>query len=175
MIDKSIKEALWDNVESMIIDADNVANVVTTNSLNHGLLVLTQMKYSVIPVLTPKSKLAGLVGMPMIINALMTDESFLSDKLDTMQISEVMLKDPVTITLETDLEDIMRLLIDNNFLCVVNPEDNHFIGIVTRRALIQRFNYLAHNFSADKDIKRVLDFISVLTNNELAYKRAYNS
>ncbi|UUX34368.1 cyclic-di-AMP-binding protein CbpB [Fundicoccus culcitae] len=161
MIDPLIEDALWNNVEDIMIEADNVANVATTNTLNHGLLVLSQMKYSVIPVLTPKSKLAGLVSMPLIINGVMTDDAFLTDQLDTMTISEIMYDNPVTINLDSDLEEILHLLIDNNFICVVSEVDNHFLGIVTRSAVIKRFNKFVHTFSKQTELKEVVDYTTI--------------
>ncbi|MGO4937060.1 cyclic-di-AMP-binding protein CbpB [Fundicoccus sp. Sow4_H7] len=161
MIDPLLEEVLWENVEEIMIKADNVANVATTNTLNHGLLVLSQMKYTVIPVLTPKSKLAGLVSMPLIINGVMTDDAFLTEQLDTMQIKEVMLDNPVTINLDADLEDVLSLLIDHSFICVVSENDNHFLGIVTRSAVLKKFTKFVHTFNRQAELKEVIDFISV--------------
>ncbi|WP_241152403.1 cyclic-di-AMP-binding protein CbpB [Vaginisenegalia massiliensis] len=161
MISRVIEDNICPQLENLMIPADNVANVVSTHSLNNGLLVLSQVKYSMIPVLTPKSTIIGLVGMPQIINKVTTLNGFDMSLLDHHSIEELDLYPVVKVTLDTNLEVLIKHLIDHNFLCVVDPErDDLFLGIITRKAIMKRLNFFIHQISKDEKLNNLLANLS---------------
>lgn len=150
MIHPIIEKFICSDLEKIMIKAEDVASLISTHTLGHGLLVLSQVKYSLIPVLSTKSQLVGLISMPLIINAAMTIDSIDLSLLDERKISNAMEKMPRTVTLDTELEVILHLLIDQNFVCVTDPDnDNRFIGLITRKEIMKRLNYFIHNISYD--------------------------
>lgn len=143
MIKKVTQSAIVETMSELMISSDNVAHVLGTNSLSHGMLILSTVTYSMIPVLSPKSKLLGLISMPMMIKAVTTIESIEINRMDDILISEVMDKNPVMISENESFERVLHLLVDHNFLCVVDDE-RYFKGIITRKAMLKRINAYLH-------------------------------
>lgn len=147
-----------------MIKAEDVASLISTHTLGHGLLVLSKVKYSLIPVLSPKSQLVGLISMPLIINAAMTIDSIDLSLLDELMISDAMEKKPRKVTLDTELEVILHSLIDQNFVCVTDPDDDdRFIGLITRKEIMKRLNYFIHNISYDDSFVTYMESLLIQT------------
>ncbi|MDO4432934.1 MAG: cyclic-di-AMP-binding protein CbpB [Aerococcaceae bacterium] len=144
MIHPLIEQSICANIKELMIEADNVANVISTHTLNNALLILTQVKYSWIPVLSPKSKLLGLINMSGIINGVTTLDSIEMERLDELKVADIELTEAPTVTEDTSLERILQLLTDYNFVCMVSAE-NIFMGIITRRTLLKKLVHLLHN------------------------------
>lgn len=158
MIHPTIESFICADIEQLMIPADDVASVISSHTLNHGLLVLSQVKYSMIPVLSPKSQLVGLISMPLIINAAVTLDSIDIEQLDQLKIADVMRTDVTLINLDTPFEFIFRELIDHNFVCVIDPErDNKFLGLITRREILKRFNHFIHRISGNSEITKQIE------------------
>jgi CBS-domain-containing membrane protein len=83
MISSEVAALLLDNdaCGDLMIHGENVANVHCSNNLNHAFLVLSQVKYSVIPVLDSKSRIKGLISIPMIIKAITEIDAIRYDKM----------------------------------------------------------------------------------------------
>lgn len=151
MIHPVIKEQLCHSIEELMIPAANVANVIDSHNLSTGLLILSQVRYSLIPVLSLKDELQGLLSMSMIINSVMTVDRIAYDQLDEMKVSDVMLSKPVRLTLEHSFEDVLHALIDQNFVCIVNNcEESIFLGIITRKSILQRITHFLHETGNDR-------------------------
>lgn len=145
MIAPHIANQLCESIESVMIPADNVANVISTHTLENGLLVLSSVKYSMIPVLTPDSHLEGIISMARIIQAAMTNAQIDLSVLRDMKVRDIELGKPACVTLESSLEDVLRLLVDANFVCVVESKANpYFLGIITRRTMLSRLIHFVH-------------------------------
>lgn len=152
MISNEIQTILFEeNGNDFVISSENVANVNCKNNLYHALLVLSQVKYSTIPVLDNQSRIKGLISMPMIINAIMGIDAIRFEKMEKMKVEEVMKKEVPTISNITDTEDILRKLTNHNFLCVVD-EDEVFLGIITRKEILGRVNHLVHELHRQYDL-----------------------
>ena len=108
MIGKEIGEMLLENKENFLIPADRVAHVQMNNRLNHALLVLTKIGYSVIPVLDHDYKIKGLISMPMIVEAITGLEDIDFDKLGEILVSDVMTTDFAVIDDPYDLEEVLH-------------------------------------------------------------------
>lgn len=53
-----------------------------------------------------------------------------------------------TINITSSLTEIMHKLVDFPFLPVVN-NDQHFVGIITRKSILKAVNSLLHDFTDD--------------------------
>ncbi|MCQ9210049.1 cyclic-di-AMP-binding protein CbpB [Granulicatella seriolae] len=151
MIHKIVSELLLEEEDKLFIPAEKVAIIQDDHTLEHALLVLSNVKYSVIPVVNKHSKLVGLISIPMIINKIMDINAINFNQLRKYKVSEVMATKIPTVGPQTDLEDILNDLIDATFLCIVTPE-NDFLGIITRKEVLKRINYLVHQLEKDYDI-----------------------
>lgn len=143
MLSATVRRLLTARENKFMIPADVVANVQESNNLEHALLVLTKIGYAKIPVLDSDGRFKGLLSLPMITNQMLGLDGIDTSVLGTMTVHDVMERDVATIKAPYDVEEVLRLLIDRNFLVVVD-EKNHFMGIVTRREVMKSVNYMVH-------------------------------
>lgn len=152
MISKEVQSLLLsDENGNITISSEDVANVSCNNNLYHAFLVLSQVKYSLIPVLDHDSRIKGMISMPMIINAIMGIDSIRFEEMEKIKVEEVMSKEVPVIVDTNDLEEILHKLINHNFLCVVD-EEGIFLGIVTRKEILCRVNHLVHELHRHYEI-----------------------
>ncbi len=155
MIHPKIEALVASNMLDFMIPADNVANVIDQHTLSTGLLILTQSNYTMIPVLSAESKLMGVISMSMIIKAVMTVDAIEMERLDELKVRDVMLCQPVRVQANCNLAEVLNYLIDQNFVCVVDG-DNRFLGIITRKNLMQRLTHLLHLTSNPGEVARLI-------------------
>lgn len=144
MIKQSISDKIAADIESIMIKADDVANVIAEHSLVNSLIVLSNEKYSLIPVLSSKSELVGLINMQCIIEACTTDESINLQLLEDKKVKDIQLIKAGVVSLDDSIEFVLFKLIDHNFVCVTD-ENNIFLGIVTRRNLLKQVCQFLHS------------------------------
>ncbi|MFD1899770.1 cyclic-di-AMP-binding protein CbpB [Enterococcus termitis] len=143
MIGTAVKELLLEKKETFLIPAENVANVMCLNPLSHALLVLSQVKYSKIPVLDKGDRFVGLISLSDVVDKMFDITSVDFDKLKEFTVADVMEVNVPVIGEQWELEDILHLLVDAAFLPVV--DDNQcFKGIITRKELLKAINHMAH-------------------------------
>lgn len=147
MIGQKVKEILLENEEYFLVSADNVATLQDTNSLEHAFLVLTNIGYSRIPVVDRKEKLVGSVSLSMVVEVMIDTESINPDKLSEVLVSDVMDKEVKSLKQPFEIEKILNLLVDANFVPVVD-DDGVFKGIVTRKEILKSVNHLAHEIES---------------------------
>ena len=155
MIHPKIEALVANKMLDFMIPADNVANVIDQHTLSTGLLILTQSNYTMIPVLSAESKLMGVISMSMIIKAVMTVDAIEMERLDELKVRDVMLSQPVRVQANCHLDDVLNYLIDQNFVCVVDG-DNRFLGIITRKNVMQRLTHLLHLTSNPGEVARLI-------------------
>lgn len=145
MIDQPIQTMLMQAHGQWIIPANIVANVMVNNDCEHAFLVLTKIGYSKIPVLDKDQHLCGLLSLSMITEKMLDTDHIAPENLRRMKVKDVMQTDFRVVEDPDDLDEVMHLLVDDSFVPVVSDERT-FTGIITRRELLKRVNYLAHNF-----------------------------
>ncbi|MUV36286.1 CBS domain-containing protein YkuL [Lentibacillus sp. JNUCC-1] len=133
-------------VEDMMIPSEKVAHVQLNNPLEHALLVLVKSGYSAVPVLDTSFKFVGIIGKTVILNQTLGMEQFEVDKLSTMRVSEVMHTDIPTLSAGEHFISALKKVINHPFVCVTDEED-YFIGILTRRAILKA---VQRNYFQDK-------------------------
>lgn len=143
MIGTAVKELLLEKEDTFLIPAENVANVMCLNPLSHALLVLSQVKYSKIPVLDKGDRFVGLISLSDVVDKMFDITSVDFDKLKDFTVADVMEVNVPIIGEQWELEDVLHLLVDAAFLPVV--DDNQcFKGIITRKELLKAINHMAH-------------------------------
>ncbi|CAM4081053.1 cyclic-di-AMP-binding protein CbpB [Listeria booriae] len=143
MISSKLGNFLSDKLDSYMISAEKVAHVQMGNNLEHALLVLTKCGYSVIPVLDFEFKLHGLISSAMITDAILGLERIEYERLDQLKVEDVMQTKMPVLTNATDVEKIVKLLVDNPFICVVD-EAGIFEGIITRHVILKQVQRYIH-------------------------------
>ncbi|NMA00177.1 MAG: CBS domain-containing protein [Clostridiaceae bacterium] len=151
MIGKYIGRFLMQGEDPLMIDAEQCATVRTENTLMHAMLLLTSVGYTSIPVLDDRSQLAGTITMPGIVNGVLEDDNYNWELLNCRKVRDVMQINPPTVFDDAKLEDVLRLLIQSNYICVTDRK-NRFKGIVARKQILKRLNRLAHEFEIAYDV-----------------------
>lgn len=152
MITKRMEDMLLNGLDTIVKPADEVAVVGHDNTLSHALLLMTSNKYSVVPVIDKKSRMKGLISMPLIIAAIMDIQDVQFDKLDDILVKEVMDNDFPKVNEDFELEDVLRMLIHHAFISVID-EEGVLIGIITRQEILTGTNRIVHNFENEYDVR----------------------
>ncbi|NLM19331.1 MAG: CBS domain-containing protein [Clostridiaceae bacterium] len=152
MINKHIENLLLFDDNELIIPADAVATVRTENTLLHAMMILSTVGYSSIPVIDNQHRLHGVVSLPLVIEGVKNQISYDWDKLSEKKVAEIICYDFSVVHEDADLEDVLHQMINHNFVCVVG-DNNQFLGIITRKNILKRVNFLAHEIDRFYDIK----------------------
>ena len=151
MIGNAVKSIFLENEENLLINGDNVATLTDTNNLEHALLVLTNIGYSKIPVLNKEQQLVGLISLSNVVSEMFDTESINLERLAKVQVSDVMDKNVKATMLPFNIEKILNLLVDSNFIPVVDEKEK-FLGIITRKEILKSVNHLAHELELKYDV-----------------------
>lgn len=94
----------------------------------------------------------------MITDRLLETEQINVNKLNELTVADVMQTNTPVIQDPFDVEENLRLMIDQSFLAVVDRQDQ-FCGIVTRRELLKAVSYTLHEFGKNYEVmsKKQLD------------------
>lgn len=147
-----MEKMLIEDIDSLVKPANEVAVVGTSNTLDHALLLMTSNKYSVVPVIDEKSRIKGLISMPIIIEEIIDIEDVRFDKLGDIKVQDIMNTDFPVVTMDFELEDILRMLVHSAFISVVD-DDGVLLGIITRQEVLTGTNRIVHNFERVYDVK----------------------
>lgn len=164
MIHESIENLLLLNDDDFVIDASVCATVRSENTLLHALMLLSTVGYGEIPVLDKEQKLLGVISMPLIINGIKDNVQYNWDELAGRKVSEVMNTHVGIVRMPIVLEDILHELANHNFVCVVDS-DGIFKGIITRKEILTRVNFLAHEIHNYYDVHLKEENASLSYNN----------
>ncbi len=146
MIHRKLETLLLEERDKLYLPAKNVAILLDSNTLDHAMLVLSQVHYSVIPVINKDNAIVGLISIPMIINQIMNEGSkdvIHFSQLHKLRVKDVMQTDFPIVHQDTEFEDVLNRLVDHNFLCLENDK-SEFAGIITRKEVLKRVNYMLH-------------------------------
>ena len=150
MIHKKIQELLLEDRDKLFIDAEKVAILQEDHTLEHAMLVLTNVRYSLIPVLNKENKIVGLISLAMILHKITGVEQIHMNHLGKYKVRDVMRTEFPIIHQDTQVEDVLNELVDESFICIGNDEDE-FVGIVTRKELLKRINFMVHELTREYD------------------------
>lgn len=121
MISAAIQRVLAEKSSSFLIPASKIAIVEEDNPLYHAFLILTKVKYAKILVLNKQGQITGLLSLVMITDKMLDLDGISVKPLNKYQVKDVMETDFVSINFtEKDIETQLHLLVDNNFLPVVD-------------------------------------------------------
>ena len=152
MISEEIKDMFYRPTENLMIPASEVAVCNEDDSLLHAVLVLSNSGYQTIPVLDNNKHVRGLISISNIVTSFDDLSIFDEDKLLKIKVKEVMNQVVPILFDNHDLEDVLRLLINNNFVCITHT-NGYFLGIIPRKIALERFTHIAHNIDNEYELK----------------------
>lgn len=148
MIGKNVEKMFKQPTENIMIPASDVATVHEDDSLVHAILVLSSSGYQTIPVIDDENRVRGLISISNIVTSAHELSIFDEEKLAQIKVSEVMNQMVPMLFDNYDLEDVLRLLVNNNFICITH-KNGYFLGIIPRKIVLERFTHIAHNIESE--------------------------
>lgn len=150
MIAKEFEDFLMSQEETFLTPAENLAVLIDSHNADHAILLLSQMTYTRVPVVTAEKKFVGTISLRDILSYQM--EHGLPDQVfaDT-DIIHMTDKTVPVVGENYRLTEVMHKLVDVAFLPVV-ASDRTFLGIITRKSILKALNALLHDFKEDYSI-----------------------
>ena len=147
MIAKEFENFLLQQEDTFLTPAENLAVLIDTHNADHAILLLSQMTYSRVPVVTDQKKFVGTISLTDILSYQMQHE--IPD--EEFMIVHMAKKDDLTVGPDFTLTEVLHKLVDESFLPVVDQE-NTFQGIITRKSILKAVNALLHSFANEYEI-----------------------
>ena len=151
MIAKEFEQFLLEQEETFLTSAENLAVLIDSHNADHAILLLSQMTYTRVPVVTDEKKFVGTISLTDILAYRMQHE-LPEEKFMATDIVHMTKMDGQTLGLAYTISDVLHKLVDESFLPVVG-EDQHFYGIITRKSILKAMNALLHDFSSHYEMK----------------------
>ena len=152
MIAKEFEEFILREEKNFLTPARNLAVLIDTHNVDHAILVLSQISYTRVPVVTDQMKYVGTISLTDILSYRMkhdySDEVFLS-----MDIVHMTKTDGERLGKDYTVTEVLHKLVEESFLPVVS-EDGVFEGIITRKSILKAINSLMHNFSNEYEMRK---------------------
>ena len=146
MIAKEFERFLLAQEETFLTPAKNLAVLIDTHNVDHAVLLLSQISYSRIPVVTDERKFVGTISLTDILSYQLKHE-IPEETFASMDIVDVAKKEVGVI----NLTEVLHKLVDDSFLSVVD-EEGYFQGIITRKSILKAINSLMHDFSNEYEM-----------------------
>lgn len=150
MIAKEFEDFLLQQEDTFLTPAENLAVLIDTHNADHAILLLSQMTYSRVPVVTDQKKFVGTISLTDILSYQMQHE-IPDEEFMTTDIVHMAKKDDLTVGPAFTLTEVLHKLVDESFLPVVD-QDNTFQGIITRKSILKAVNALLHSFANEYEI-----------------------
>ncbi|WP_203351342.1 cyclic-di-AMP-binding protein CbpB [Streptococcus uberis] len=155
MIAKEFESFILQHLDSYLIPADDLAIFIDSHNSDHVMLILVSNGFSRVPVISKDKIFKGTISISDILNYQAKHQ--LTDwELNQTDIGEMVNTKIESISFKSSLTLIMHKLVEYPFLPVVDDE-NHFIGIITRKSILKAVNSLLHDFTNDYTIEKKHD------------------
>lgn len=151
MIAKEFELFLLEQEETFLTPAENLAVLIDTHNADHAILLLSQMTYTRVPVVTDEKKFVGTIGLRDIF-AYQMEQGLSQEVMADMDIVHMTKKDVAVVAPDYTLTDVLHKLVDESFLPVVD-KGGIFQGIITRKSILKAVNALLHDFSKEYEIR----------------------
>lgn len=151
MIAKEFEQFLLEQEGTFLTPAENLAVLIDSHNADHAILLLSQMTYTRVPVVTDEKKFVGTIGLRDIF-AYQMEQGLSQEVMADMDIVHMTKKDVAVVAPDYTLTDVLHKLVDESFLPVVD-KGGIFQGIITRKSILKAVNALLHDFSKEYEIR----------------------
>jgi len=151
MIAKEFEQFLLEQEETFLTPAENLAVLIDSHNADHAILLLSQMTYTRVPVVTDEKEFVGTIGLRDIL-AYQMEQGLSQEAMADTDIVHMTKKDVAVVSPDYTLTDVLHKLVDESFLPVVD-KDGIFQGIITRKSILKAVNALLHDFSKEYEIQ----------------------
>ena len=151
MIAKEFEQFLLEQEETFLTPAENLAVLIDSHNADHATLLLSQMTYTRVPVVTDEKEFVGTIGLRDIL-AYQMEQGLSQESMADTDIVHMTKKNVAVVEPDYRLTDVLHKLVDESFLPVVDAE-GIFQGIITRKSILKAVNALLHDFSKEYEIR----------------------
>ncbi|WP_162140334.1 CBS domain-containing protein [Haploplasma axanthum] len=135
------------NILFHLLPKEKVAYINENSTLRQAMEKMEFHRYTAVPIISDEGKYVGVLREGDILWYIKNLEKFEIQLAEKVTIKELpRKKDHNEVSINTDMERLVELSIDQNFIPVVDDRGN-FIGIVTRKSII---TYLANGKGENK-------------------------
>ena len=143
MIAQAFEEYLVKQEGAFLTPAENLAVLVDSHNVDHAILLLSQMTYSRIPVVTDEKKFVGTISLTDIM-AYRMQHDLPEEEFMAMDIVHMTKTNGLTVGVDYTISEVLHKVVG---------EDQHFHGIITRKSILKAVNALLHDFSSRYEMK----------------------
>lgn len=151
MIAKEFELFLLKQEETFLTPAEKLAALIDSHNADHAILVLSQITYSRIPVVTYDRRFVGTIGLRDIL-AYQMEQGLTDEQMASTDIVHMTKKDVAVVAPDYNITEVLHKLVDEPFLPVVDDE-GMFQGIITRKSILKAVNALLHDFNKEYEIR----------------------
>ena len=151
MIAKEFETFLLGQEETFLTPAENLAVLIDTHNADHATLLLSQMTYTRVPVVTDEKQFVGTIGLRDIMAYQMEHDLSQEIMADT-DIVHMTRTNVAVVSPDFTITEVLHKLVDESFLPVVDAS-GIFQGIITRKSILKAVNALLHDFSKEYEIR----------------------
>ena len=152
MIAKEFEEFILREEKTFLTPARNLAVLIDTHNVDHAILVLSQISYTRVPVVTDQMKYVGTISLTDILSYQMKHDYY-DEVFSSMDIVHMTKTDGESLGKDYTVTEVLHKLVEESFLPVVS-EDGVFEGIITRKSILKAINSLMHNFSHEYEMRK---------------------
>ena len=153
MIAKEFEEFILQEEKTFLTPARNLAVLIDTHNVDHAILVLSQISYTRVPVVTDQMKYVGTISLTDILSYQMKHD-YSDEVFSSMDIVYMTKTDGERLGKDYTVTEVLHKLVEESFLPVVS-EDGVFEGIITRKSILKAINSLMHNFSNEYEMRKI--------------------
>ena len=151
MIAKEFELFLLEQEETFLTPAEKLAALIDSHNADHAILVLSQITYSRIPVVTYDRRFVGTIGLRDIL-AYQMEQGLTDEQMASTDIVHMTKKDVAVVAPDYNITEVLHKLVDEPFLPVVDDE-GMFKGIITRKSILKAVNALLHECNKEYEIR----------------------
>ncbi|EGK10877.1 CBS domain protein [Desmospora sp. 8437] len=124
-------------ISPLIVPREKVVTVHPDWTLERALLVLTRRGYASVPVIDDDGKVEGVISKTDILDLMLNRSHFRLDRLANLYVRDAMNQNHSGILPNSIFSFAFDVLLDRPYIPVIDL-DNRFIGILTRRVLMEK-------------------------------------
>ena len=124
------------NIMFFLKPKSELAYIYDYHTLRQAMEIMEYHKYSCVPILNKEGKYVGSITEGYVLWALKKLDIFNIKEAEDISIMKIKRRvDYQCVTAESDMEDLIGRAMEQNFVPVIDDQE-HFIGIITRRDII---------------------------------------
>ncbi len=127
------------NIAFFLTPKNNVAFLTMGDSMRQGLEKLRHYGYTALPVIKETGEYAGYISEGDFLRSIFNIGTIDMADLEDISIDEAVHREDFTVRITASMENLLTTILDHNFVPVVDDR-GMFMGIVTRRAVLQYFS-----------------------------------